>query len=93
MSSVLNGAKSSWEIPHTCTSAIGRGYWPSDAAESTNGELLALISLGDEMSSHANILHGGINTTIVDEVGGGLASRANPDSFMAFNFNATYAKL
>ena len=67
-------------------------YKASTNADRTNGELLALISLGDEICSHANVLHGGVNTTIVDEVGGGLASRENPYSLMAVNFNVNLRK-
>ena len=56
------------------------------------GEVLALISLGDEMCSHATVLHGGINTTLIDEVGGDLASREIHDDLMAVNFNVNLRK-
>lgn len=54
-----------------------------------HGTLLALISLGTEMCSHENVLHGGINTVLVDEVGGVLAMKEAPagTSMMAVNFN------
>ena len=55
------------------------------------GEVLALISLGDEMCSHANVLHGGINTTIIDEVGA-LALPEIVSNFMAVNFNVNLRK-
>lgn len=58
------------------------------------GELLALISVGGEMCSHPNTLHGGINTVLVDEIGGGLAFREIPNaqSLMAVNFNVNLRK-
>lgn len=53
------------------------------------GSLLALISLGPEMCSHENVLHGGINTVLVDEVGGVLAMQeaSKGTAMMAVNFN------
>ena len=60
--------------------------------KTTSGELTALISLGDEMCSHTNVLHGGINTTIIDEVGGALAAREVPVDMMAVNFNVNLRK-
>ena len=52
-------------------------------------ELLALISLGDGMCSHANTLHGGIDTMLIDELGGDCAFREvpNAETLMAVNFN------
>ena len=68
---------------------------PADKNKETGNELLALISLGDEMCSHANVLHGGINTTIIDEIGGafaGLAVEEYTTSLMAVNFNVNLRK-
>lgn len=41
------------------------------------------------MCSHENVLHGGINTVLVDEVGGVLAMQEAPKgtAMMAVNFN------
>ena len=60
--------------------------------EQAGGEVLALMSLGDELCSHTNVLHGGINTTIVDEIGGELAGRTVKDHLMAVNFNVNLRK-
>lgn len=63
------------------------------ASQGTSPELLALISLGDGMCSHTNVLHGGINTTIIDEIGGRLAAMENQsESLMAVNFNVNLRK-
>lgn len=62
------------------------------SARRIGGELLALISLGDEMCSHVHTLHGGINTTIIDEIGGELAGREVKDYLMAVNFNVNLRK-
>ena len=67
-------------------------YKPANKDKGTNSELLTLISLGDEMCSHANVLHGGINTTIVDEVAGDLATREHQEPMMAVNFNVNLRK-
>ena len=62
------------------------------APASRGGEVLALISLGTELCSHANVLHGGINTTIVDQVGGHLAMKENTEPLMAVNMNVNLRK-
>ncbi|KAK3722461.1 hypothetical protein LTR37_002453 [Vermiconidia calcicola] len=68
-------------------------YKPKANEREFGGELLALVSLGDEICSHANVLHGGINTTIIDEVSGGLAMRESvPHSLMAVNFTVKLRK-
>ena len=67
-------------------------YKPGDKIRGTTGELLVLVSLGSEMCSHAGVLHGGINTTIIDEVGGGLAVRESSNNLMAVNFNVNLRK-
>ena len=65
---------------------------PGDKIKGTTGELLALVSLGGEMCSHAGVLHGGLCTTIFDEVAGGLAVRESEDNLMAANFNVNLRK-
>lgn len=67
-------------------------YKPGDRTKGTSGELVALISIGSEMCSHTGVLHGGINTTIVDEVAGGLAVREASHNLMAVNFNINLRK-
>ena len=67
-------------------------YKPADHQRGTTSEVIAIVSLGDEMCSHPNVLHGGVNTTIIDEVGGGLAMRESPESLMAVNFNVNLRK-
>lgn len=46
------------------------------------------------MCSHTNTLHGGINTVLVDTIGGDLAFREIPEaqSLMAVNFNVSLRK-
>lgn len=68
---------------------------PSTASSSRiDGELLALVSVGGDMCSHPDTLHGGINTVLVDEIGGDLAFREVPEahSLMAVNFNVNLRK-
>lgn len=67
---------------------------PEDKSKGTSGELLALMSLGDEMCSYPNTLHGGINTTLLGEVGGALAGRQTSSSerITAVNFNVNLRK-
>ncbi|KAK5170489.1 uncharacterized protein LTR77_005077 [Saxophila tyrrhenica] len=62
--------------------------------EGDGGHILALISVGSEMTSHVNTLHGGILSTLVDEVGGALAMReaAFGTNMMAVNFNINLKK-
>ena len=67
-------------------------YKPGHQATGTTGELLALISLGGEVCSHAGVLHGGMCTTIFDEVAGGLAGRESQKLLMAVNFNVNLRK-
>jgi acyl-coenzyme A thioesterase PaaI-like protein len=44
------------------------------------------------MCSHTGVLHGGINTTIVDEVAGRLAVMEASQSLMAVNLNVNLRK-
>ena len=44
------------------------------------------------MCSHTGVLHGGINTTIVDEVAGRLAVMEASPPLMAVNFNVNLRK-
>lgn len=57
-----------------------------------DGELLALISVGGGMCSHSDTLHGGINTVLVDEIGGALANQLIPEPLMAVNLNVNLRK-
>ena len=54
--------------------------------------MLALVSLGSDMCSHTGVLHGGINTTIVDEVAGRLAVTESSQALMAVNLNVNLRK-
>ena len=58
------------------------------------GELLMLISLGDELGSHPGIVHGGMVMVLVDEVGGGIVSHelTHPDTIHSANFNINMRK-
>jgi acyl-coenzyme A thioesterase PaaI-like protein len=67
-------------------------YKPGDKANGTTGEMLGLISIGNDMCSHTGVLHGGINTTIVDEVAGRLAVMEASQSLMAVNLNVNLRK-
>lgn len=59
-----------------------------------SGSLIALISLGSELCSYPDTLHGGINTVLVDEIAGALALKEAPDGcmLMAVNFNVNLRK-
>ena len=54
--------------------------------------MVALVSLGSDMCSHTGVLHGGINTTIVDEVAGRLAVTVSSQALMAVNLNVNLRK-
>lgn len=58
------------------------------------GEVLMLISLGDELGSHPGIVHGGLVMVLVDEVGGGIVSHelTHPDTIHSANFNINMRK-
>ena len=76
----------------TTIRAIKLLYKPGDKPRGTSSELLALISIGGEMCSYAGVLHGGINATIIGEVGGALAMRETSTDVMALNFNVNLRK-
>jgi acyl-coenzyme A thioesterase THEM4 len=58
------------------------------------GDLVALVSVGTELCSHPDVLHGGVNTILVDEIAGSLAMKEAPPgtSMMAVNFNVNLRK-
>ena len=76
----------------TTIRAIRFLYKAGHDAHGTSSELLALISIGGEMCSYAGVLHGGINATIIGEVGGALAMRETSTDVMALNFNINLRK-
>ena len=78
------------------TRAMQYLYKPKDPNDNRAiaGEVIALVSIGNGMCSHGDVLHGGINATLVDEIGGALAMKEAPPgtSMMAVNFNVNLRK-
>ena len=72
--------------------AVQTFYRPKEAANGVGGEVVALLSLGDEICSHVNVLHGGMNAMLVGEIGAHLAMQEFPGDIMAANMNVNLRK-